>query len=514
MSPKILTTVVILILAALLLAILANSMTKPLGRDEQMYCTGGALLAQGKMIYRDFSYAAQMPYHSLLYAALFRILNTTHFLLIGRIFSALCDILAAACIVGIYRRIFGPFPICGIFLGLAGAVLYVFNPLVDYANGFAWNHDFVVLCVCLSFWLFISTDFEQKSRYRRIAIIGVLLTLATFVRITSALVQLLFFAVLLLQPNGSTKQRLKTILPFLIATAVVSVWPVWVIAQAPRAFFLNLFKIPMLYGEWLHEIGMVHNKADLILASIMTPGYLVLILMAIYLCVALWWQRGKLTITNKKDALLAALLPLTFYGIALIPPTMWRQYLAMPVPFLIISFSYPLLYLRELAARASFNKHFNIAAGLVAACVLVAVTSHPVVMLRVPRVFDPQTWTPIQLHSISKDIAETTKNPKLALTLAPLFALEGGCDIYTELSAGSIIYRIADFMSPSDRAVTHTVGPETLGALLEKSPPSVVILGVELKFLEEPLFEKAVRPNREKWEKKIYDDGLIVYFKR
>jgi len=110
-------------------------MTKPLGRDEQMYCTGGVLLAQGKMIYRDFSYVAQLPYHPLLYAAIFRILNTNHYLLVGRMVSVVCDILVMLCIVGIYRHIFCKFVICGSLLGVASVILYVFNPLVDYASG-------------------------------------------------------------------------------------------------------------------------------------------------------------------------------------------------------------------------------------------------------------------------------------------------------------------------------------------------------------------------------------------
>ena len=249
-----------------------------------MYCTAGSLLAQGKMIYRDFSYPAQMPYHPLLYAALFRTLNTTHYLLAGRILSVVCDILIVVCIVGIYRHIFKSFAVSGMLLGLAAAVLYVFNPLVDYANGYAWNHDVVVLFVVLSFWLFVSTDFKRKSKYWRIAAIGALLTLATCMRITTALVGLLFFAVILsvrtpqeAQPAGSLKQKFKTALPFLIAAAVLLLWPVWVIALAPRAFFLNLVKIPTLYGQWLHQIGMVHNKYDLTRACLTRPGYFVLI---------------------------------------------------------------------------------------------------------------------------------------------------------------------------------------------------------------------------------------------
>jgi len=513
MSPKITNTLVFLIIAALSLVIFANSMTKPLGRDEQMYCTAGALLAQGKMIYRDFSYPSQMPYHPLFCAALFRTLSTTHFLLIGRTLSSLCDILVAVCIVGIYWRIFGSFPTTAMFLGASAAVLYVFNPFVDYANGFAWNHDLVILLVLLSFWLFISIDFKHKSRYYRVAFIGALLTFATCMRITTALVQLLFFAVLLTRPTGSIKQKFKTILPFLIAAAVVAIWPVWMIALAPRAFFLNLFRISILNGEWVHQTGMFHNKLDIIFRFLTTRGCFVLILIAIYLCLTIAWKRRKLTISNAANLLLAVLLAFVFFIIALIMPTTWKQHLAMPVPFIVISFAFPLLYLRKLNSNTSPGKHFKLARALMIACAVVAVASYPCVLHRVPKFFDPQSWTPIRLHRISKDIAEKTKSPKLILTLAPLYALEGGCDIYTEFSAGPFVYRVADYLSPSDRHLTHTIGLENLKELIEKSPPSALILRVEPKFLEVPLF-RAAKPNSETWEAKIYENGPIVYFRR
>jgi len=534
MSAKIVNILVVLILIVLSLAVFGNSMTKPLGRDEQMYCTGGALLAQGRMIYRDFSYAAQLPYHALLCAALFRMFNTTHYLLVGRIASAFCDILVVVCIVGIYRYIFRSFAITGMLLGLAAAILYVFNPVVDYANGYAWNHDVVLLCVVLSFWLFVSIDFKQKSPAEgghdqnpaslgwRTAAIGALLTFASCMRITTALVELLFFVILLSQPAESIKQRFKTALPFLAAAAFVSIWPVWVIAQAPRAFFLNLVKIPMLYGQWLQEIGMVYNKFQLTLTCLTQPGYFVLVVLAIYLCLMIMCLRRRLKIPNTKNLLLAALLPLTFFIIAVIPPTMWRQYLAIPVPFLIISFALPLLYLRKLAETTYPNRHFKIACTLVAVCALVAVACYPVVLYRTSIVLVPERWVPIEIHKISEDISEKLKiknhvlsaaeGSKLILTLAPLLALEGGCDIYTELSCGAIIYRAAHSMSPSERSVTHTVGQKTLGELLEKSPPSAVILGAErgrLVFLEAPL-QSIVKPD---WERKVYENGLIVYFR-
>ncbi|MFH1717799.1 MAG: hypothetical protein ABIF19_10635 [Planctomycetota bacterium] len=507
---RIVNVAAVLVLVILSLAVLGNSMMKPVGRDEQMYCTGAVCLAQGKLIYRDFSYAAQMPYHPLLCAALYKIFNTTHYLLVGRLVSCVCDILVMVCIVGIYRRIFKSFRVYGILFGLAAAVLYVFNPLVDYANGYAWNHDVVILCVVLSFWLFVSTDFRQRSAYWRIAAMGALLTFATCMRVTTALVELLFFVMLLTMPAGSIMQRVKTALPFLAAGAVVLIWPVSVIARAPQAFFLNLVKIPMLYGRWLYEIGMVHDKLGLTLACLNTAGYRVILLMTVYLCLTGLYLRRSLKAANARGLLLAVLLVVTFFVIALIPPTMWRQYLAVPVPFMVIAFAFPLSYLREVADKAKVGKHFKIASAVTAFCVLVAVTSYPVVLYRVPVVLVPEGWGPVELHKVSADIAQKARQPGPVLTLAPLLAIEGGSEIYTELSAGAIIYRIADFLSAEERRITHTAGPDTFAPVLEASPPSAAIFGLEMRGLEEPLMKAAVKDD---WEVKKYENGPTAYFR-
>ena len=135
-------------------------------------------------------------------------------------------------------------------------------------------------------------------------------------------------------------------------------------------------------------------------------------------------------------------------------------------------------------------------------------------VLRIPRLIRPEKWVPIRLHKLSEDIAKKTSQPKLVLTLAPLYALEGGCDIYTELSAGVFAYRVADLFSPCERQYLHIVGPKTVDELLEKSPPSAVIFGVEPKYFESSLVQAAIDFDVKGWETKEYDKGVIVYFRR
>ena len=510
MSPAFINIIIVIVLIILSFAVIANTVSKPVARDEQMYMTGAVLLAQGKMIYRDFSYAAQMPYHPLLCATLFKLFGTTYYLLVGRAVSCVCDILVMFSIVGIFRHVFRSITTSGTILGLCAAVLYVFNPLVDYANGYAWNHDIVIFCVVLSFWLFISTDFQQQSKYWRTAVIGALLTFATFMRITTVLVELLFFVLLLCIRAGSVKARFKNALSFLLAAVVVSIWPIWVIAQAPRAFFLDLVTIPMLYGRWLRGIGMVHNKFALTFACLTTPGYFVLVLLVIYLCLSVLFLRRKLKVPNRISLLLAVLLPAIFFVIALIPPTMWRQYLAMPVPFLAIGLAFPLLYLRKLTSKAGISGHFKIATGLMVISALIALFAYPVVLYRTPIAIVPERWVPVEIHKVSEDIVAKANDPKLMLTLGPLLALEGGGEIYIELSAGAIIYRIADNLSAEQRRITHTVGSQGLPELVKERPPSAVILGVEMGRLEKPIYELVVKSD---WERKDYDNGLTVYFR-
>jgi hypothetical protein len=372
--------------------------------------------------------------------------------------------------------------------------------------------------------LFLTIDFTQKSRYWRIAAIGSLLTFASFMRITTVLVEVLFFVIILSLPAKSLKKRFKNILPFLIAAVAVSAWPVWVIAQVPQIFFLNLIKIPKLYGEWLHQIGMVYNKFGLTIACFIQPGYFILLVLVIYLYLATFFLRKRLNVSNTRSLLLAALLPLIFFIIALIPPTMWIQYFAIPVPFLTISFVYPLLYLREHVNKT----YFQIACVVISVCILVTVISpgldlaptqhsptiplYRVMLQKTAIVLVPEKWVPIEIHKMSEDIVKKTKGPKLILTLGPLLALEGGGNIYTELSCGSIIYRAADSLAVSEQKITHTVGVKTIGELLKKNPPSAVILNVEqgkLAFLEEPL-QAVVKPN---WERKTYENGYVAYFK-
>lgn len=492
--------------------IFGNSMTKPLGHDEHMYCTAGYMLERGQLIYRDFSYVAQLPWHPLICAALFKVLDTDYYLFTVRAFSALCDILVVICLAAICRRIFSSFVICGAFFAVGAAVLYVFNDYVDYAVGFAWNHSMLLLCVITAYWLFIRIDFKHKPPFWSMAFMGALLSVATFSRPTTVLVHILFLIDLLLCCRGNFRQRLQGILPFVIGSAILAVWPVWVIAKAPEQFWLNVFRIPVLNGRYLHEIGLALSKKGLAYSLVLTPSYLVLVILTGILAVAVLRHRGRPLFDKKPGALLASGLAVLFLIIAFIPVTVWPQYLAIPVPFILISFAYAFAYLRaELEAKKHRGLAFRITCYAMFCSVLICVWLYPTGIRRALNEFRLANWVPLQVHRIAQDISAKCNEPKLVLTLSPLYAIEGGCDIYPELAAGPFVYRVADRLSEKQRQIARAVGPEQLAALIEERAASAIVVGTEPAQLEKAIME-VIQSN---WEGEFYGEGApVAYFRR
>ena len=517
------------VLIVLSLVIFAGSMNKPLADAEQASCAAGVLLTKGKMIYKDFAHTTQMPYHPFFCAAIFKVFNTTHYLLTARMLTVVCDILVVVCIMGIFTRVFCSFPVTGWLLGMAMAVLYVFNWYTDNFNGLALGRDFVMLCVAMSFWLFISIDSKQRYKYLRIGAMGALLTLASCLRLSAVFIQLLFFVLLLFKPAEAGKERFKSALAFLAASVVILGLPIWTAVQAPRAFSINVFEMLSLKRRLMLKFhimtaGTLDTKFWKAILCFTVPRAITPFLIAICLVVLIVPYRRKLNISNLQSCVLAILIPLTFLIISLCPPLVLYKSFAILVPFVIISLAYPLLYLRRPGRNGSDHKLFRIALIVVIGCTFSQVAYQSFMLLRISRVFRPQMWVPVKVHQISMDVAEKTKEPKLVVTMTPLYALEGGCDIYPELSAGWMGCNIACQMSAPKREATNTLDADKFKEMLAERPPSAIVIdrtsssSVGLVFLRiaktewpEQHYDKSM------WERKEYlfedDPNLVAYFR-
>ena len=502
-----------LVLVVLSLVIFTSSMTKPAVDTEHVSCAAGVLLTKGKMIYRDFACVSQLPYHPFLCAALYKILNTSHYLLAGRMLTVVCNILLAISIIGIFRHVFASFPVTGWLLGTAMVVLYVFNGHVDRASGFALDHDFVILCIVVSFWLFVSSNFNKRSRYLRIGAMSGLLTLASCMNFTAVFIQLLFFVMLLIQRAESGKERFKTVLPFLIAPLISLILPLWTMVQAPHAFYLNVFKMPILKMQLIRKMQLrmgltLYNKFARILTYITDPRGIFPFLIVVCLIVLIVLGRRKLDLSNLTHAILAILIPVVFLLFPLCCPEVLYENFAILIPFIIISFAYPLLYLRRLRTNGP-PRLFNISSIIVIACAFSQVASEPLLLRRMSLIFKPRDWVPMKVHQISEEVAEKIKEPKLIATLSPLYALESGCDIYLELASGWDGCKIASVLSDSKREITNTLNPKTFKEMLEERPPSAAVINIDpTKEQVSRIGLVLIRIGKTKWPEQEYDKSM------
>jgi len=304
--------------------------------------------------------------------------------------------------------------------------------------------------------------------------------------------------------------------------------PICTIVQAPRAFFINVFEMPVLRMQLIRKMQLMmgiglYGKFSRILTYITDPRGIFPFLVAFCLIVLILLGRHKLKISNLRNAVLAILVPVIFLIVAICSPEVLYEKFALLIPFTIISLAYPLLYLRMLEA-SSPHRLFRVASIVVAACAFSQAASQPFLLWRMSMIFKPRMWIPMKVHQISEEVAQKSKEPKLIVTLAPLYALESGCDIYPELSAGWDGCKIASAMSDSKREITNTLSPKTFKKMLEEKPPSGVVINIDPR--KEPVSRiglvllrtaKTQWPeqdyNKSVWERKAYSYDVVTYFK-
>ncbi|MGH8094353.1 MAG: hypothetical protein ACREIF_12915 [Chthoniobacterales bacterium] len=73
------------------------------------------------------------------------------------------------------------------------------------------------------------------------------------------------------------------------------------------------------------------------------------------------------------------------------------------------------------------------------------------------------------------------------LTLAPIFPLEGGLEIYPAFATGPFAWRTARFIDTQRRARFGFMAPADLAAFLKQQPPDAIFTGAEHAEIEEPI---------------------------
>ena len=119
----------------------------------------------------------------------------------------------------------------------------------------------------------------------------------------------------------------------------------------------------------------------------------------------------------------------------------------------------------------------------------------------VRNVLNVREWYPIKVHRLGIAMADSIREGRV-LTLAPIFCLEGGLEIYEEFATGPFAWRTAGFLNERNRKELKMYSSDDLHNLLKERPPRGVLVGFERDFfglegdnLERPFESFAVDKN-------------------
>jgi hypothetical protein len=482
-------------LALVALLLFQKAVNEGLNHDEQQFVAPPVLVAKyGAMPYRDFP-LLHMPNLVFAYAALDKV--TSYHFLAARLFSAACAWgIVALIFVGCHRMLvsYKPWPRLG--LAAAFAVLFCTSSLAIMTNARTWNHDPALLPVVMAFFAYVLAARGEKAGLWLLAC-GGLVGLAIGTRLTFAPIVAPFGLAVLLLPQPTWQARLK-LAAFFSAGVVV--------ALLPAFYYLTTHSEQFLYGnvqsqrlrlldpsdEWARKTATLWRKLRFFVKDIVLGndgkglrGDWPLFLGAI--CVAapglfLHFRRAKRPVRPVWSGalLLVLLVPFIFAGV-LTPTRFQPQHHYAITPFLVLGICFGLSQWRVRAPWAA------------AFCVLLAVVSLVRARTEIAE-FAPHQgigrWVPVRAHRFGEEIARHAAGGKV-LTLAPLFPLEGGAAIYPELAVGPFAYRLAQWLPDEKRPRLKVCAPEDLPALLEKDPPTAVLLGAEDSELETALRQHA-----------------------
>ncbi len=457
------------------LLLFAQAMQKPLDHDEHQFVASGWLIARaGLLPYRDFPYF-HLPYLSVFYAPFF--LLTNHLLLVARLLSV------GAALVGawlIYHRVSESNPFIGnlasdqwreFLIGTSAVLIWLFNPISQFASGLAWNHDTAVLLCLLAFVFFT----RHGAIGRHFFLSGLLLALAVGIRATFALTVAAFVPVIWFE-----RERKEKLLAWAIGFVVGSLPNLVLFWLAPSQFIFGNISYAALNTQWrvVHEYERamtLPGKLEYLATVVIGVSSTLVVLLAFAL--ALWiGQRRRLP----RYFWLAASLAVALFIAAFLPTPTFEQYFYSAIPFVVLTIG---LAFREWRTPVGGTV---IMLGLAFISLL---QGWPLIG-RLPILLVPVQWTPLKAHEAGGWIHERSGDGDI-VTLAPIYPLEANLAIYPELATGPFAYRVGELLTAEERTAQHLFTVEDIPSVLDARHPRAIFLGFEPEELEEPFIDYA-----------------------
>jgi len=500
-APK---TIELLLVVCLFLFSLALNTSRAVradySHDEDQFITSARLLLdKGLLPYRDYPYF-HTPYLVFIYALLFAVSGDFN-LLAARLFSAFCATASVMLVFWIVLYFFRHHSKKHSFLvAIAIAFLYLPNPLLAATAGIAWNHNLSVLLM-LAGVFFAIQGLPRKSFGIWYFASGVLLGIAVGVRLSSLTIFPAYILALLGLPGKFSWRRFIRLGLLFGAGFCLALLPLaWFLITSPQQFIFGNFTyaqlnatyrldIPVAYDGNLPIYGsrsMVDKLAFLWNDVILQPGGLLLGVCLVFFGWSILGTHLSPKETHlSRNILVLSALPLVALGSFLPTPT-WYQYFYAPVPFALLAIALGLSYLTQRPGQLRKWITVLLVQLILLSNILVLQDFRRMSFLRYV-----DLWKPLVIHQVGVDIQEQLGAGSKVFTVAPLYPLEAGLQVYPPMATGVFAFRTGSLLNAGERQVQHIISKENLDAYLDADPPDGILVGFD-QVLEQPVIQYAI----------------------
>jgi hypothetical protein len=457
-----------------------RAMQLTLSHDEHQFVASAELLSKHSLLpFVDYAYF-HMPHLVFIYALIFRL--TDHLLLAARTFEALCMI-GNTFLVGLFAMVAyrGFSTMVRVVAGVAAATVFIFNPITAYTGGRAWNHDLPILLTLLASCLLLNRRDRSAPSTWRILLIGFLLGIATGVRLSFAVALVPFGVYLLLDSRFiPPPRRLKQIILLGAGSALGLLPSIATFAVDPRGFIFGNYSYQTLNTSYyaLIQIGQIMvplGKVAYFGHSILSDPGNGLLFLGLVVIVPLTILVSKRDQESRRSLIFLGSMAFVLFLSAFGPTPTHYQYFYASIPFVVLT----VVYAMESWLRVS--KVYQWACLLYVALVVGLSIDLPELRNSVKVLSDFQRSVPIAVHSFGDRLKSVSSEGRV-LTLAPIFPLEGGLDIYEDFATGPFMWRTAPLLTESKREQYGVISQYELDELLDVDQPSLLLTGFEDSF--------------------------------
>lgn len=435
----------------------AHVMMRPVEPNEQMYIAA-SILSQDAELYRDFAFL-QMPNLPLLYAGLFRLTGTEHYLFLARSLTWLFTLGTCGAIAGIawhYTR-------NSVSAALAAWLMALSENFI-LTTGECSNYVMPMFLSLLGFWLVVC----RVDRVSTLAV-GILIGAAVGTKLYYAALIPAFLGMVFFQTCSRRSQGLRLV-SMLTGVGIGCLPSIWHLVKNPENFMFNNLWFHWETANWFRSIE--YSDRVTLLSRVrygkswlQHPSQMWIVFGCIAVGVRQWMN------WNSHPAKTDVGLALSICGLSVVaslsPVPAWPQYFAMPIPFVLVWF---------LANLSDDPKRINYFLGC---CVAVGVfVSGPYYVRCTTEAIHPSRWVPLAVHRQAIELfRESTAfgHRPLVATFLPLLALEAQCDIHVEFATSGFLPQMAERLTESQIQRYRTTSFRRIRGLLDSRTPDFIV---------------------------------------